>query len=512
MKWNKLIGSICVFLFLTNGLSAQNDRPFRIELQSPEEMYPYDVINLHEKGLIVFFENENISKSLVNWRFVYYDVFFRKQWSTDVPMPRYMEPKLTFADSTRFSILFKYEGKRNMPEIHKYVSISLQDSVRKVFDLPVDKRSTPRKLYSFSDRAFFSYSDDKSETFYMLKYAEGVAQTIKFPSVENGSIQFLSTIPNSTQILVGVRNDISRKNNELIIFRMSIDGLIVSSSQLPFNDDAFINQAKIIPINNDTLMILGTYVLKNRIQGNFFSPSTEVNTGVFTALYNYQQLDTAKYFNFSQNAMIFRYLSSKEQDKMRKKVESERSVGESVSLDLQLLVHEPVLKDSTIFFLVEAFSPEYRTDESMSFDFYGRPMPNNRTYFEGYRYTNAIVSGFDFNGSQLWDHNYSLNEMISFDLIPRVSLSSDSNVTLLAYSYDGNINTFAFNGYNVVQNPERSRIEPLHSSDFVIRTEKSQLEHWYKNFFLSYGYQKIRSSGKGNKNRDNAFFLNKMVY
>lgn len=495
------------------GLTAQSDRPFRIELQAPEEVYPYDVINLHDKGLIVYFENESISKTLVNWRFVYYDVFFRKQWITDVQMPKLMEPKLTYADSVKFSILFKYEGKRNSEVIHKYVSISLKDTIKKVFELPIPKKAAPSVLYSFSDRAFFSYDDDNSENFYLLKYSDGNLQPIKFPNVTNGYVQFVQTITNSTQLIVGVRNDISKKSNELILHRISVDGIVVSSYKLPMDEDVFVNTAKIVEVNQDSSVIVGTYVLKNKIQGNFFSPSTEVNTGVYTACYrNYNQLDTARLFNFNQHKMIYRYLSTKEQDRLKKKVQAENSVGESSSLDLQLLVHNPIWRDSTILFLVEAYYPEYRTDESMNYDFYGRPMPNNRTYFEGYRYTNAIISGFDLKGSLIWDHNFSLNEMISYDLKPRVAIHCDSNITLLAYSFDGNINTMAVNGYTIVQNPERSRIEPLNSSDFIIRTEKPQIEYWYKNFFISYGYQKIRSSGKGTKNRDNAFFLNKMVY
>lgn len=509
MKWIKII---ILFSFIAPSfLSAQtqNDGPFRIELQAPEDAYPYDVINLKEKGLIVYFENEVLSKTEITWRFVHFDPFFKKRWQTDIKLPRYMEPKVTFSDSTRMAILFKYEGKRSIEVNHKLVTIQFKDTTKMVFDIPFSKNETPNLLYASFDRAYFSYYENDKEHFHLLKYEEGKPQTLSFPNVEKGYVQFIKPIYGSTQLMMGVRNDIGRKQNQLVLFRVSIDGVIVSSFITPKDEDTFINQATAIQLNNDTLMIFGSYVLKDNIQSNLFSPKSEVNTGVFSARFHNQQIDSAKCYNFSRNRTIFKYLSTKEQERQRKKVDSD---GGKTSLNIQLLLHDPVIGDSSIAFLAEAFYPEYRTEENVNYDFYGRPFPNSRTYFEGYRYTNALISGFDFNGNLIWDNNFSLNEMISFDLIPRVALGFDSNNIVMGYSYDGNINTMVINGYTVVQNPERSRIEALNASDFIIRTEKPQLEHWYKNYFISYGYQKIRSSGKGTKNRDNAFFLNKMIY
>jgi hypothetical protein len=102
--------------------------------------------------------------------------------------------------------------------------------------------------------------------------------------------------------------------------------------------------------------------------------------------------------------------------------------------------------------------------------------------------------------------------MIAYDLKPRVAMNMDSNNVLMAYSFEGNIVTMAINGYSVVQNIERSRIEPMYETDITIKTEKPLIQYWYKNYFLSMGYQKIKNSSRNGKSRDNAFFLNKMIY
>lgn len=501
-----------VLLFLNVLAQSQNDRPFRIEMQAPEDAYPYDMLNLGAKGVIVYFENDAISKTKVNWRFVHYDAYFKKQWVADVVLPKGMEPKATYVDSLRIALLFKFEGKKKSEVYHQFISIQLKDTAKISLNLPFVKDLTPNLLYALSDRAFFSYYLDDKEQFFMLNYADGKTQEIVFPELEKPYVQFVKPIPNSSQMLVGVRNDLSKKSNQMLFYRLSIDGVIVSKVMLPAAEDVFYNKATALQLNEDTVMIMGSYILKNNISGGILSPANELNTGVFSAvLTNYQKIDSVNYFNFSHNSLIFKYLSKREQEKMKKRLEDEKK-GEEVSLNLQLLMHEPLKTDSAIVFLVEAFYPEYRTEENVNYDFYGRPFPNSRTYFEGYRYTNAIVCGFNQQGTLIWDNNFSLNELISYELKPRVALCADSNVVLLAFSIDGNVNTLAISGYKVVQNPERSRIEPMLASDFVVKTEKHDIEYWYKNYFISYGYQKIRSTGKGSKDRDNAFFLNKMIY
>ncbi len=501
-----------LLLFATEGVKSQEDRPFRIEFQAPEEVYPYDVLNLGEKGVIVYFENDMISKTLINWRFVYYDAFFKKQWSVDVPLPRYMEPKAAYTDSLRVAVLFKYEGKRKLAAFHKFVTIQLKNSEKTSVDLLFAKDVAPNLLYALDDRAFFSYYQDDKEQFFMLKYADGKTQEIIFPELQKSYIQFIKPIPNSTQMLVGVRNDVGKKSNQMFFYRLSVDGVIISKVMMPNSENIFLNKATAVQLNEDSVMIMGSYILKNSISSGILTPAAEQSTGVFTVVLSEDMaLDSIRYFNFAHNKLIFKYLSKREQEKMRKKLEEENA-DNPVSLNLQVLLHEPLKADSSIVFLAEAYYPEYRTEENVNYDFYGRPFPNSRTYFEGYRYTNAIIGGFNLKGELIWDNNFSLNELISFDLEPRVALCADSNVVLLAFSNDGNINTAAISGYTVVQNPERSRVEPMNASDFVVKTEKPQIQYWYKNYFLSYGYQKIRSSGKGSKNRDNAFFLNKMVY
>ncbi|MEI6347480.1 MAG: hypothetical protein WCP69_06000 [Bacteroidota bacterium] len=513
MKPSKYFLILFILSITVFSVFSQADRPFRIEMQAPEEAYPYDVINLGAKGVIVFFENQILSKSQASWRFVYYDAFFKKKWYTDVVLNRFMEPKIDYSDSNVVALIFKYEGKKKVSNVHQLVSIRMKDTLKTIISLPIDKDLTPNVLYADEDRALFSFYDDNNESFYQLKYSDSLPKKINFPEVKNSYVQFVTPIAGSTQLLVGVRNDISKKENKIVLYRISVDGLIVSNLELPSDASVFFNRCKIIQLNNDSMLVLGSYVLKNSIPLGFFTPANEVNTGVFSVLIpSLTKTDSLHLYNFSYNKMIFKYLSTREQEKMKKKVELDNPKDQSLSLNLQLLNHPIIKTDSSVIFISEAYYPEFRTEENVNYDFNGRPFPNNRTYFEGYRYTNAIVCGFDYSGKLIWDNNFSLNEMLSYDLKPRVSAYADSNNVLMAYSFEGNVVTMAVNGYNVVQNIERTRIEPMNSSDFIVKTEKSQVDYWYKNYFLSYGYQKIKSSGKGAKNRDNAFFLNKMIY
>jgi hypothetical protein len=168
-------------------------------MQAPEEVYPYDVINLGAKGVIVFFENQILSKTQASWRFVYYDAFFKKKWFTDIVLNRFMEPKIDYSDSNLVALIFKYEGKKKVSNVHQFVSIRMKDTLKTIISLPIDKDLTPNVLYADEDRALFSFYDDNNESFYQLKYSDSLPKKINFPEVKNSYVQFVTPIAGSTR-------------------------------------------------------------------------------------------------------------------------------------------------------------------------------------------------------------------------------------------------------------------------------------------------------------------------
>ncbi len=80
------------------------------------------------------------------------------------------------------------------------------------------------------------------------------------------------------------------------------------------------------------------------------------------------------------------------------------------------LVHNLQVNDDELIIAADAFYPEYRQVSTMSYDFYGRPMPYYYTIFEGYQYFNAFVAGFNKQGELGWSNGIKIWEMKSFQI------------------------------------------------------------------------------------------------
>ena len=45
--------------------------------------------------------------------------------------------------------------------------------------------------------------------------------------------------------------------------------------------------------------------------------------------------------------------------------------------------------------MMEAFYPEFRTVSDISYDYWGRPVTQTYTVFDGYRFFNSILAAFN---------------------------------------------------------------------------------------------------------------------
>jgi len=75
--------------------------------------------------------------------------------------------------------------------------------------------------------------------------------------------------------------------------------------------------------------------------------------------------------------------------------------GKEYDYAYNLLVHDIVNRNGKYILVVEAFHPEYHTEQSFVYNYYGQPFNNTVTVFDGYRYSNAIVLAFDSTGNAI---------------------------------------------------------------------------------------------------------------
>jgi len=81
----------------------------------------------------------------------------------------------------------------------------------------------------------------------------------------------------------------------------------------------------------------------------------------------------------------------------------------------------------------ESFSPQYHSENFTDYDFYGRPFTNTYSVFDGYRFSKAIIAGFDKMGKLLWDNSIDIRNLVSFELSSKVIQYNQENNIVMAY-------------------------------------------------------------------------------
>jgi hypothetical protein len=205
---------------------------------------------------------------------------------------------------------------------------------------------------------------------------------------------------------------------------------------------------------------------------------------------------------------------SKREKRVKERIERRRIRGKKLKFNYRFIVHEIVPYNNQFILLGEAFYPRYsNVDRNLGFFYASYPSGTMRDgrVFDGYRYTHAVVMGFDRNGKLLWDNSFEINDVKTFSLEQFVRLETYPDRIALLYLFENQLRSKIIKGNEVL---EGKTVEPIKTNDEkdVSKTERwstSKLDYWYGNYFYAFGIQQIFNSEKGSRR---VFFLNKVSH
>ncbi|MDQ3395199.1 MAG: hypothetical protein M3512_13955, partial [Bacteroidota bacterium] len=140
--------------------------------------------------------------------------------------------------------------------------------------------------------------------------------------------------------------------------------------------------------------------------------------------------------------------------------------------------------------------------------------PSNH-HFDGYKYTHAVVAGFDRNGKLLWDNSFEINDVESFQLEKFVKASVEKDRIVLLYLYENVVRSKIINNDEVLEGKSFNDIKLKFEDDVVNNGDNKVggLEYWYGNNFVAFGVQKIRNATvKFPLTQREVFYINKINY
>lgn len=327
------------------------------------------------------------------------------------------------------------------------------------------------------------------------------SKAIVLPGLFNETGELLQISVNedeSFHVLIGAKNFMKQKTI-WIKFYDPVGTLKQNTALIPQENSSLLF-GKAIKTENDNLIIAGTF-------GN---RTSEYSKGLFIATVNKEGEQNQFIYPFTDLENFFSYMKANRQKRVKERIERKKIQGKKIKLQYRILVHELILQNNQYLLLGEAFYPVYKRDDRYN---YGLATGGAIPYiFDGYRYTHAIIIGFNKQGNLQWDNSFEINDIKTFTLDQFVKMDTQSGKIALLYLFDNRIRTKVIQNNKVLEGKVYSQLNTsFQSEDPKEDTDIKKLDYWYDGAFLAYGVQHPPNRSL-TRSRQRIFFVNKVSY
>jgi len=500
--------TVVVILFISSRGFAQVHQPSRFEITLKNNDNYFDVLSAEENGIIIFRETRERSREGVKWEIIKLDSNLVESWKKFPYFKfEYRFTGYAYADG-KFHLLFK-DAKSGNKHLQLFV-----------FDLDGENwhQYTIENLFVI-DLTHFEVTSNAAILggYYNLRpvvihYDFFEQKSIILPSVYNNKTELVQIKINDDDTFSVLVNERTKDKRLTLGFKSySPNGEIIINSSLKPEGDKNIIFGHSSRTTSQNQLLAGTY--SNR--------RSEYSRGIFIASLKENGEQNINYYNYADLRNFFSYMKVKREKRVKERINRKKIKGKKLKFNYRLLVHEIIQLDDYYIMLGEAFYPKYsnagsRTGyvyngkfQSRAFNRYGN------MYLEGYRYTHAVVIGFDNNGKLLWDNSFEINDVLSQSLDQYVNVSIEEDKIVLLYLHENTIRSKIIRGAEVIEGKSFDNIK-LNFQDDVVNNKAAELnglEKWYDDKFFAYGVQRIKNlRDTGVKLNRKVFYINKLVY
>ena len=510
-----------LLLLVSFGISAasQSLNVVRIEVPTDINAEAFKVETVGKDGMLVFYaSNEMDNEKRRKWYFGLFDTALKQQWLKFVPLTDNIEFITTRKTKNEIYFLFKNTGRERSG--NGYYEIVTYDIRNEKFT---------KITGSIPEKAEYAGFDVLGNTACLALNLRKFGTDLVFINLENGDLKPVSIEEGIPGFIHTVYADINTKrfytvmkqnrdrryvSEQLLchdirgneIFNMKIE----NTQPLKYFDDF-----TFLTTTNNELLIFGTYSI---ISGKTLSlkdleeDSEDRSAGMFFLSFNGDQQSVIRYYDFMKFSNISTAIRPDNFVKTKNNNDSITEGRTNVVASFNL-VNPRVYKNSSglYVFSVEVYQPYYKTETRMDYDFYGRPYPYTYNIFSGYDFYDVIVAGLDIEGNLIWSNDFPIYDMLTYSLDRKSIVFSDENLVTLAYINQGKIVNQTIEGPTDIDRG-MVKIATEFSKDRVTEEENSHIVEWYDDFFLVYGYQKLRNRTLGDQSYRSVFYANKIAY
>ncbi|RLD45136.1 MAG: hypothetical protein DRI89_01935 [Bacteroidetes bacterium] len=519
MNKKNLISILLFSILFGRGAMGQELNVVRLEVPANFEVETFHVETLDVFGALVFYEsNELNNENERKWYFALFNKSMKQQWLKFVPLPDKIEYIQAKRAGNKIHFLFKnVDGPRFDNGFYEIVTYDLKAQNFSNISGFIPLKAEIGGFEVIGNTACLGLNLKKDETDALfINLSNGDI----FPvHIEQGNQNWIENIladkrKKKLYIVLKTIKDKRYMTDEIIVF--SKDGKQENVLEINNVESLKIMRAFIlIPDKSEKLTFFGTYDIvtgRNISFADLIANDDAKGAGMFYLQIAEGEQQSLKYYDFLGFENIYGSLAGREMDYSRNNVDAQDNPSKK---NLSALFHfynpQVFLKNDQYIFSVELYKPYYRNETRMDYDYYGRPVPYNYSVFEGYSFYDLIVAGLNQEGELIWNNDFPIKKLKKFSLSPTVAILNDDNYISMAYVNEGKIHSQTVEG-PVDIGREESAIETNLPKDRISDDVNNFITHWYGDYFLIYGYQKLKNRTLGDKSIRTVFYANKVAY
>ncbi|MEY4126877.1 MAG: hypothetical protein RL737_1066 [Bacteroidota bacterium] len=489
------------------GIFAQNAvTEKRVEFDLKDGFSNERVFEFGPKGMLIFSKQDKDENQISTYRFEKYntDLVSTHEVSYTIENKFYVDEIY----QTGNYVYFFFKTRRTEYRVVKY---DFTNETFKEVSGELPNRSFIKYTACMDDRAVMAIiNKNYSISIISIDMNSGSEQTtpitIEGFKPKKLSLSNMETMPESKNILLSINAYISKKRTELYVMRLDEQGQVQATTDISIGTDNNLRNARAYDIGNNEYILSGTYSV----------PNSGGSNGFFISRLAQGQLEPIKFYNFTELKNFLSYLPANQQRKIEKKKQRKANNGQELNISYNIAAHSPIKVNEDFIYIGEAYYATYRTETRTTTSYVNGKPVTTTTYvqvFDGYQYTHAFIAKFDKNGNLIWDQTFPMwlaQKPMTVRRFIHVADQQQNNLKLV-YANSNRITSkvFDFDG-NVLSDKQSEPIETNSENDKT-RLSYAEIIHWYDNYFLSYGIQRIiNRKDKDIERKRTVFFFNKI--
>lgn len=509
-----------IFIFIASTANAQSIDAVRVEVPSDIDGERFRIETLDSIGMMIFYESQELNRetSKRKWYFGFFDIKLQQKWLKFVDLSDKIEFIKTVRKGNNVYLLFKnINGERFEYGFYEIVKYNILKESFSVISGSIPLNASVAGFDIIGNIACVALNlKHRTSDLVFVNLDNGDVFPVNVNKDNSGLIETVYAAKNTFYIAVKQNRD-GRYIHEYIQ-SYSVDGklrwelMIKDVDALKyFRDYVFVKN------DNNELLVFGSYGIVTGRTLSFKDLDKEdhenQSAGIFFLKIADGKQKVLTYYDFFKLGTIAGIL--KPTDLKRHKKEDSVNVKKnkqviSASFNLAGPVVEKISGNEYLFSM-EAYRPHYKTETRMDYDFYGRPYSNTYNIFSGYDFFDVIVSSFDGNGVMLWSNDLAIEDILTYSRERNSEVFIDDDYLTLAYVNNGNIFSQIIDGQKDIEK-SKIKIGTDFAKDQIVEDRFNRITHWYGDYFLIYGYQKIKNRSRNEKASRTVFYVNKIAY